>query len=89
MNHPAFVYTYTTRFGTFRVQPHKEKWGLFFDYPNGQYDLLTPCQSPDDALDYVEHQDTGISDWDDTSEVPDSVRHIENWQRAPFQPKHQ
>ena len=87
MNHPAFIYTYPTKFGTFRIQPHKDKWGLFIDYPQGDWDLLTTCVSPDDGIDYVEHQDTGISDWDDLSAVPDSVRDIERWQRQPFRPR--
>jgi len=87
MTNQAFVYTYKIKAGTFRIQPHKEKFGLFIDYPQGDFDLLTTCVSVDDGIDYVEHQDTGISDWDDLPSVPDSVRDIDAWQRQPFRPR--
>ena len=89
MNHRAFIYTFATRVGVFRIQPHKEKFGLFIDYPQGDWDLLTTCVSPDDGIDYVEHQDTGLSDWDSmpSESVPDAIRDLDKWQQQPFRPR--
>ena len=81
-----FVFTYNISVGTFRIQPHKESFGLFIDYPQGDWDLLTTCVSPDDGIDYVEHQDTGVSDWDSmpSERVPQAIRDIDNWQKRPL-----
>jgi hypothetical protein len=89
MDDRAFIYTYATRVGTFRIQSHKEKFGLFIDYPQGDSDLLTPCSSVDDGIDYVEHQDTDYPDWDDmpSESVPDKIGRKEEWQRRPLHPR--
>ena len=87
MNDKSFVYTYATNAGTFRIQPHKDKFGLFIDYPNSEWDLKTICVSVQDGVDYVSNQDTGVRVWDDMSAVPDSVRDIQHWQRRPFRPQ--
>jgi hypothetical protein len=87
MTDQAFVYTYATSVGVFRIQPHKEKFGLFIDYPNGEWDLKTTCVSVDDGIDYVENQDTGVREWDDLPNVPENVGRIEAWQRRPFHPR--
>lgn len=86
MNPKSLVFTYSTTVGTFRIQPRKGKFGLFIDYPEGDFDLLTPCISPDDAIDYIVNQDTGFSKWDDLSPkaIPSNISDISNWQRRPF-----
>ena len=88
MNDRDFVFTYATQAGTFRIQAHEDGFALFIDYPDGGWDLLTVCVSVDDGIDYVEHQDTGVSAWDDlpAESLPDSVRDVEHWQRRPFHP---
>ena len=73
MTNQAFVYTYKTKFGTFRIQPHKDKFALFIDYPQGDWDLKTTCVSVEDGVDYVSHQDTGVREWDDLDSIPDNV----------------
>ena len=87
MTNQAFVYTYATSVGTFRIQPHKDRFALFIDYLNGDFERLTMCASVDDGIDYVEHQDTCEQALDDLPNVPDSVRDIEAWQRRPFRPR--
>jgi hypothetical protein len=87
MTNQAFVYTYKTKAGTFRIQPHKDKFALFIDYPQGDWDLKTVCVSVEDGVDYVSHQDTGVREWDDLDSIPDNVRRIEAWQRRPFHPQ--
>jgi hypothetical protein len=87
MKDKPFVYTFATRVGTFRIQPHKKKWGLFIDYPTSRSELLTTCVSVDDGIDYVEHQDTGLPAWDDLPSVPDKIRDSAEWQRRPFRPR--
>jgi len=87
MTDQAFVYTYATSVGVFRIQPHKDKFGLFIDYPNGEWDLKTTCVSVEDGVDYVSHQDTGVHEWDDLDNISDTVGRIEAWQRRPFRPR--
>jgi|GEM_PF-4417728 len=86
MKHQNLVFTFATTIGTFRIQPRKGKFGLFIDYPEGDFDLLTPCTSPDDAIDYIENQDTGVSGWDSMppGDMPNEIRDISNWQQRPF-----
>jgi hypothetical protein len=84
MNDKAFVYTYATSAGTFRIQPHRDKFALFIDYPQGDWDLKTTCVSVADGIEYVKHQDTGVSAWDDLPCVPENVGRIEAWQQRPF-----
>ena len=86
MKDRAFIYKFATQVGVFRIQPHGEKWGLFIDYPEGDFDLLTSCVSPDDGVDYVDHQDTGHAPWDELSSVPDQIRDLDNWERTPIHP---
>jgi hypothetical protein len=87
MNDREFVYTYRTKIGTFRIQSYKTKFALFIDFPRGDWDMLTSCVSVSDGIEYVERQDTGLSDWDDLSSVPDKVGDIEAWHRRRLVPR--
>lgn len=88
MNDQASIFTFSTRFGRFRIQPDGDKFGLFIDYPEGDFDLLTSCVSPEDGVDYVAAQDTGLAEWDSlpTESLPDQIRNIGGWEKRPFRP---
>ncbi|MCX6895898.1 MAG: hypothetical protein NTZ16_10450 [Verrucomicrobia bacterium] len=86
MDYKSFVFTYRTKAGTFRIQPHKDTFGLFIDYPQGDWDFLTMCVSPDDGVDYVSAQDTGLDAWDSlpSESLPKQIRSIDGWEKKTF-----